>query len=136
VRKLLRYPLVLITLTACGVDGADQGDPPESSTEPGFEAPVLINPESPVEYPLDLFEQEVEASVILRLYLTEQGIVVPESTKVAESSGYPPLDSAALAGISSMSFAPARQDGRPVATLFLQPIHFKHPARSESGEIL
>ena len=133
--RLLRYPLVLATLTACGVDGADQGDTSESDAEPGFESPVLTNPESPVEYPLDLFEQEVEASVILRLYLTEQGTVVPESTRVAESSGYPQLDSAALAGVSSMSFAPARQDGRPVATLFLQPIHFKHPARSESGAL-
>jgi hypothetical protein len=34
-----------------------------------------------------------------------------------------------------MSFAPAREDGRPVAAMFLQPIHFRHPARSESGEI-
>ena len=134
-RRLLRHTMALMLITSCGVDDSGQSGEPESDTAPGFESPVLTNSESPVEYPLDLFEQEVEASVILRLYLTENGTVVPESTRVAESSGYPQLDSAALAGVSSMSFAPARQDGRPIATLFLQPIHFKHPARSESGEL-
>jgi hypothetical protein len=33
-----------------------------------------------------------------------------------------------------MRFAPARRDGVPVATLFLQPVHFRHPARAGSGE--
>ncbi len=99
-----------------------------------FELPVVTNAESPVTYPLDLFEQQIEASVILRLFVTEEGNVVPESTSVAESSGYAALDSAALAGVSSMSFAPARRHGQPVPALFLQPIHFRHPVRSGSGE--
>ncbi len=131
-------PIAIVCLSlvaACGMDRS-QGDRLNEDAELGFELPVLINRESPVEYPVDLFRQEVEASVILRLFVNEAGIVVPESTRVAERSGYPTLDSAALAGVSSMTFAPARDAGQPVAALFLQPVQFKHPARSESGDQL
>ncbi len=96
---------------------------------PSFEAPVLTNPESPVSYPIDLFEQRVEGTVVLRLFIDERGSVVPESTRIAEGSGYPPLDSAALHGVAAMRFAPARRSGRAVPTTFLQPIHFRRPER-------
>lgn len=94
---------------------------------PSFEAPVLTNPESPVSYPVDLFEQRVEGTVVLRLFLDERGNVVPESTRIAEGSGYGVLDSAALQGVAGMRFVPARRSGRPVSTTFLQPIHFRRP---------
>ena len=55
---------------------------------------------------------------------------VPESSQVAQTSGIPELDSAAVAGVAEMHFAPARRNGTPVATLFLQPVHFRHPARA------
>lgn len=100
---------------------------------PSFEAPVLTNPESPVSYPIDLFEQRVEGTVVLRLFIDQRGNLVPESTRVAEASGYPPLDSAALHGVATMRFTPARQSGRPVSTAFLQPIHFRRPERSGPG---
>jgi len=134
VRRILAYSIALCSLTACGDNQSDQYAQADSNAEAGFGLPVLTNPESPVTYPVGLYEQEVEASVILRLFVTDQGVIVPESTRVVESSGYAALDSAALAGVSSMSFAPAREDGRAVAAMFLQPIHFRHPARSESGE--
>jgi TonB family protein len=69
--------------------------------------------------------------VLLRLYADSQGTLLPESTKVAESSGYPALDSAAMAGAPSLRFSPALRNGRPVAGAFLQPIHFRNP-RSRS----
>ena len=94
---------------------------------------MLINPESPVAYPVELFEREVEASVVLRLFINEDGVIAPESTQVAEGSGYAALDSAALAGVADMVFAPARRHGVPVATLFLQPVHFRHPAQAAPG---
>jgi len=122
----------LLLMTACG-SGTSGDDRSNDDTKVEFEVPVLTNRESPVEYPANLFRQEVEASVILRLFVTELGVVVPESTRIAESSGYPALDSAALAGVSSMTFAPARRDGEAVPTLFLQPVQFRHPARAESG---
>jgi len=136
VRRILVSCVVVFTFTTCSIDRSERSGRTDSGTDSGFHLPVLTNAESPVAYPVNLYEQQVEASVILRLFVTEDGIVVPESTRVAETSGYPALDSAALAGVSSMSFAPASQAGQPVAAMFLQPIHFRHPARSGSGEPL
>ncbi len=48
-------------------------------------------------------------------------------TRVAESSGYPGLDSAALAAVPQLHYAPAVRGGTPVATAFLQPIQFRNP---------
>lgn len=108
--------------------------PPEeglaNSATPAFEAPVVTNPESPVNYPSDLWEQQVEGTVVLRLHVDDRGTVVPDSTRVAETSGYPALDSAALKAVPDMRFAPARRGGQPVATTFLQPVHFQHRQRT------
>lgn len=92
--------------------------------------PVAVNAETPVEYPPALFEQGIEGNVVLRLHTDEEGRVVPESTKVAESSGYPALDSAALLGSPQLRFAPAQRNGAPVSATFLQPVHFRHPPRA------
>jgi len=124
----------LVILAACGSGQDSQEESEAADIERGFEMPVATNPESPVFYPVDLFEQEIEGSVVLRLYITEAGSIVPESTQVAETSGEPMLDSAAIAGVASMTFAPATRNGVPVATLFLQPVHFRHPARNGVGE--
>jgi protein TonB len=102
-----------------------------ASTGPADQPPVAVNPVSPVEYPAALREQGIEGRVLLRLYADSQGTLLPESTKVAESSGYPALDSAAVAGAPSLRFSPALRNGRPVAGAFLQPIHFRNP-RSRS----
>ncbi|MGH7703331.1 MAG: energy transducer TonB [Gemmatimonadales bacterium] len=93
------------------------------------DSPVAINGESPVEYPTALFEQGIEGKVLLRLHTDEQGVVVDDSTRIAESSGYPALDSAALVAAPRFRFAPALHNGAPVAATFLQPVHFRHPQR-------
>jgi len=89
--------------------------------------PVALNAQTPVEYPPTLFDQGIEGTVILRLYADSTGKLVQDSTRVQESSGYPALDSAAIAAAPSLRFAPARRDGTPVAASFLQPIYFRHP---------
>lgn len=119
----------LALLTGCSGE-TPREEPPSNSATPPFEPPVVTNPESPVNYPADLWEQQVEGTVVLRLHLDARGAVAPESTRVAESSGYPALDSAALRAVPDMRFAPARRDGRPVATTFLQPVHFRHQQRT------
>ncbi len=127
--KRVPWSGLLLLLAACG--GAPRQAPPENAAAdqpPAFEPPVVTNPESPVSYPPDLYDQRVEGTVVLRLYVDEHGQVVPDSTRVAESSGYPGLDSAALLGVPDMHFAPARRDGRPVAATFLQPVNFRHSA--------
>jgi TonB family protein len=95
--------------------------------DPADQPPVAVNPVSPVEYPAALREQGIEGRVVLRLYADARGTLVAESTKVAESSGYPALDSAAMTGAPKLRFSPALRNGSPVAGAFLQPIHFRIP---------
>jgi len=67
---------------------------------------------------------------MLRLFVDSAGRLVPESSRVAESSNYPALDSAALTGARKLRFAPARRHGLSIATAFLQPVEFRHPQAS------
>ncbi len=55
------------------------------------------------------------------------GRVVPESTSVRESSGYPALDSAAVRGAADARFTPAKKGARPMAVSILLPVYFRHP---------
>jgi protein TonB len=96
------------------------------------EAPVALNGDSLIQYPPKLFDRSVEGDVVLRLFVDSTGHVLPESSRVGESSGYPALDSAALAGAKKLRYAPARRRGVPVATAFLQRIEFRHP----QGDVL
>jgi TonB family protein len=103
----------------------DQAAAPVRRDEP----PVALDAVSPVGYPPALYQQRVSGTVLLRLFADETGRLAPESTRVQESSGYPALDSAALAAAPLLRFAPALRNGVPVATLFTQPVHFRHPDR-------
>ncbi len=129
-----RSPLAVWLLVALACGGQEEAtrdsQPPSPS---GFEPPVLTNPETPVRYPPDLYATGTEGTVVLRLYTDEHGRIIPESTRVAEGSGQPRLDSAAVEAVPSMRFAPARRDGVPVATAFLQPVQFRRP-ESPAGE--
>ena len=89
--------------------------------------PVALNAESPVSYPQSLLEQGVEGIVVLHLFVDATGALVRVSTRGAESSGYPPFDSAAVAAVPLFHYAPAVRDGTPVATAFLQPVQFRNP---------
>ncbi len=93
------------------------------------EPPVALDPESQVVYPAAVFQQRISGTVLLRLFVDETGRLVPDSTRVQESSGYPALDSAALAAVPRLHYAPALRSGTAVATLFTQPVHFRHPDR-------
>jgi TonB family protein len=135
-RSLRGSVLLPLLVLACdrGHDGtmrlADQVNtvpaiPPE-------EPPVAINPVSPVRYPPALLAQGIEGRVLLRLFVDSAGNVIPDSTRIAESSGYPALDSAALVGSPELRFSPALLRGRPIAAPFLQPVQFRGP-RSRSA---
>jgi periplasmic protein TonB len=136
-RRAARWGLVLGLTAACG--GKDDGSfrlstsaPAAAATSDADQPPVAINPVSPVEYPVPLLEQGIEGRVLLRLYADSQGTLVPDSTRVQESSGYPALDSAARSGAARLRFSPALRHGRPVAGPFLQPINFRNP-RTQSA---
>jgi protein TonB len=117
----------LLFLLSCSHSDANTVRLPDQTARRGDDPPVMINPESPVEYPAALFARGIEGKVVLRLYVDEAGRLVGDSTKIAESSGYPALDSAAVLAVAQFRFAPALRNGTPVAATFLQPIHFRHP---------
>lgn len=127
VLQRLPFPGLLL-LAACGRSDSNTVTLPDQSlARRGDDPPVAVNPVSPVEYPAALYARGIEGKVVLRLFVSEAGQINPESTTVAESSGYPALDSAALAAVPHFRFAPALRNGTAVAASFLQPVHFRHP---------
>jgi TonB family protein len=126
---------LVVVLGACGdrsVGTVALGEhQPASAESTADQPPVALTPVTPMTYPPALLEQGIEGRVLLRLYVDAQGKLMTDSIRVAESSGYPALDSAALSGARELRFSPALRNGRAVAAPFLQPVHFRHP-RSRS----
>jgi TonB family protein len=119
-------------VAACSSSEQSVGDT-DPLADSGFEPPVLTNPDIPVRYPPGAFAQRLEGTVVLRLYVDATGALLTDSTRVAEGSGVPVLDSAAVAAVPAMQFAPALREGVPVGAAFLQPIHFRHPESGDAG---
>ena len=89
--------------------------------------PVMLNKDLPFRYPASLYAKKVQANVTLRVFIDKEGQVVGESTHVAESSGIPSLDSAAVRGSSELRFIPAKTRSEPVPVSILFPVYFRHP---------
>ena len=89
--------------------------------------PVMLNKDLPFRYPPSLYAKKVQANVTLRVFIDKEGQVVSESTHVAESSGIPSLDSAAVRGSSELRFIPAKTRGEAVPVSILFPVYFRHP---------
>lgn len=86
------------------------------------EKPVALSAESPVEYPVEMWNQGVEGRALLRVLVNVEGGV--DSVMLAESSGHGALDSAAMAGVRAMAFAPARRNGEPLRAWADVPVRF------------
>ncbi len=128
--------IAVIALVIAGCRGSSrQSEAQGAAPPPESEAPVALNPDVPIAYPPAQFERKVEGDVTLRLYVDSTGKLIPESTRVAEPSGYPALDSAALAGAPALRFAPAKRHGVPVATEFLQPVEFRQVGTTRTGTV-
>lgn len=133
----VRYSLVAALVAGCAdrpeaaiTIAADPPAPVPRRDEP----PVPLNSTSPVLYPEAPLNQRLGGTVVLRLFIDTAGVVARESTEVQESSGYPALDSAALAGVPRLRYAPALRAGSPVATRFLQPITFRAPSSAGGAD--
>ena len=90
-------------------------------------APVMLNKELPFRYPPALYAQKVQGNVTLRIYIDRDGSIVVDSTRVAETSGFNALDSAAMKGSRDLKFEPAKTQGVPVPVSILLPVFFRHP---------
>jgi protein TonB len=125
-----KFTLVL-TVSMCVLIAACQkenGDKAFSGVGPRPDVlPVMLNKDLPFRYPPSLYAKKVQANVMLRVFIDKEGQIVSESTHVAESSGYPPLDSAAVKGSNDLRFIPAKTRGEPVPVSILFPVYFRHP---------
>jgi TonB family protein len=101
-------------LAACGGDEA-------------IETPTPRFTDSPVEYPLELWDRNIEGSTLVRVLVNETGGV--DSVMVMESSGHAGLDSAAVRGARSMEFEPATKDGEPLKVWASVPVRFSKDAK-------
>jgi protein TonB len=116
----------LIALAACK-KGEGSGLPFQTVGRQPDEAPVMLNKELPFRYPPALYAQKVQGNVTLRIFIDREGTIVPDSTRIAETSGFTALDSAAMKGSRDLKFEPAKTQGQPVPVSILLPVYFRHP---------
>ena len=87
-----------------------------------IEQPAPLYGDVPIEYPLHLWDQDMEGETLLRVRVTDTGSV--DSVEVMESSGYEDFDDAAVEGARKLRFTPARQDGERIRVWARVPVHF------------
>lgn len=117
-RLRLTAPLALALLAAC-------------AGEENIERPTPLYGDVPIDYPLELWDSNVEGETLLRVRVTEMGRV--DSVEVVQSSGQPAFDSAAIAGAREMRFSPARKKGKRIEVWAEVPIHFSKRPRGDSA---
>lgn len=108
---------LLVALAACATDGE-------------IEQPAPLYGEMPIDYPLQLWDQDMEGETLLRVRVTDVGAV--DSVEVMESSGHPVFDSAAVAGAKELRFRPARRDGKRIEVWAKVPVHFSKRPRPDT----
>jgi periplasmic protein TonB len=87
-----------------------------------LERPSPLFGDVPIEYPLELWDRGVEGETLLRVRVSEMGVV--DSVEVLESSGHAGLDSAAVSGASKLRFQPGRRAGKRIPVWATVPVHF------------
>jgi len=118
--------LVLAYATACK-KGEGSSLPFQTVGRQPDVPPVMLNKELPFRYPPALYAQKVQGNVTLRIYIDRDGAIVADSTRVAETSGFNALDSAAMKGSRDLRFEPAKTQDVPVPVSILLPVFFRHP---------
>jgi TonB family protein len=99
----------------------------DASEDAAASDPALLTRELPFVYPPALYAAGVEGEVGLRLFIDSLGLVVQESTSVAEPSGRAEFDSAAVAGAPYLEFQPAQSGGSRVGKAVVLPVKFRIP---------
>ena len=130
-RRLTMLLLATIAaLTGCGVTDKDTRDMAAVFAGGGGrpdELPVMVNSQPPFRYPTAAYAQKIQGNTTLRIFIDANGNVHPDSTTVAEPSGTPALDSAAIVGARDLHFIPAKKNGQPQAISILFPVYWRHP---------
>lgn len=98
---------------------------PAKPAEPlrlGGELSAVCPERTPPRYPLLSRRMGEEGVVVLRVEIDTQGGI--GAVRVANSSGFPRLDEAALAAVRTWRCTPALRDGQPVRAVAVQPFNF------------
>ena len=119
--------VLLIGAAAACQKGEGSGLPFQTVGRQPDVAPVMQNKELPFRYPPALYAQKVQGNVTLRIFINRDGTIAPDSTRIAETSGFTALDSAAMKGSRDLKFEPAKTQGQPVPVSILLPVYFRHP---------
>ena len=125
-RQFVVAGLALTFVAACK-NGDGSGLPFQTVGKQPDIAPVMLNKELPFRYPPALYAQKVQGNVTLRIFIDREGAIVADSTRIAETSGFTALDSAAMKGSRDLKFEPAKTQGIPVPVSILLPVFFRHP---------
>jgi protein TonB len=93
---------------------------PSPTTAPQFDAAYLHNPAP--DYPAAAKRRRMQGLVMLSVAVTAEGRA--ESVTLKQSSGFAPLDNAAIAAVKQWRFVPAKQADTPVAASVIVPVEF------------
>jgi TonB family protein len=96
--------------------------------EDTFQQPIPLYGEIPIDYPMELWDEDVEGTTLLRVLVNELGGV--DSAEVVETSGYPAFDSAAVRGAMELRYSPARRGEERVEVWATVPVTFSKRPRS------
>src|SRR5438874_5778371 len=125
-RTLVAALVIIVSASACN-KGEGSGLPFQTVGRQPDVAPVMLNKELPFRYPPALYAQKVQGNVTLRIFIDREGVISPDATRIAETSGFTALDSAAMKGSRALKFEPAKTQGQPVPVSILLPVYFRHP---------
>jgi protein TonB len=109
--------VVGVSSVACGADAE-------------IEQPRPLSAEIPIEYPLQMWDEDMEGETLLRVRVGDTGGV--DSVEVVESSGHLSFDSAAVKGARQLRFSPARQDGKRIEVWAHVPVRFSKRPRPDT----
>lgn len=96
--------------------------------EEEIERPAPLYGQVPIEYPVELWDQDIQGRTLLKVRVTDVGGV--DSVLVLESSGHEAFDSAAIAGAWELRFTPARRNGKRIEVWAQVPVHFSKRPRA------
>lgn len=101
--------------------------------EAEIEQPTPLYGNVPIEYPLTLWDQDMEGQTMLRVRVTDTGQV--DSVEVTQSSGHAAFDSAAASGARGLRFRPARREGKRIQVWAEVPVHFSKRPRPDTAGV-
>lgn len=111
-------PALAALLTACAGDQQ-------------IERPTPLQGNTPIEYPLSMWDRDVEGETLLRVLVSETGQV--KEVEVMQSSGHAQLDSAAVDGARALRFRPAMRGDRRIEVWATVPVTFSKKPKGGGG---